>query len=173
MGKKILVGLAVLLGLLVVGGFVLPDRYAVSRSVVTSAPLEKVQPLLEDLSRWPEWSPWEKADTSIVLTLGPITQGVGASQSWTDKAGGGRLELTAVEPGRVAYDVWFAESGAPAHSLMTALPGPDGQLVLTWSMEGDMGMPGIGPYFALLAGAMIGPMFDKGLEALKVAAEQP
>ena len=173
MGKKILIGVAILLGLLVVGGFVLPDRFAVSRSVATTAPLDKVQPLLEDLALWPRWSPWDKADTTIVTTLGPITAGVGASQSWTDKAGGGRLELTDVQPGRVAYDVWFADSDGPSHSLMTALPGPDGQLVLTWSMEGEMDMPGVGPYFALLAEAMIGPMFDKGLEALKATAEQP
>ena len=173
MGKKILVVVAILLGLLVVGGFVLPDRFAVSRSLATRAPLEKVQPLLEDLALWSAWSPWEQADTSIVVTLGPLTRGVGASQSWTDRAGGGRLELTDVQPGRVAYDVWFADSGTPNRSLMTALPGPDGTLLLTWSMEGEMDMPGVGPYFALLAEAMIGPMFDKGLEALKAAAERP
>lgn len=173
MVKKILLGLAILLGLVVLGGFLLPDRYAISRSVTTRAPLEKVQPLLEDLTRWPEWSPWEKADSTIVTTLGPVTAGLGASQQWTDHTGGGRLELNLVEPGRVEYDVWFADSKTPAHSVMSAIPAPDGALTLTWSIEGEMDMPGVGPYFALLAGRMIGPMFDGGLEALKVAAKNP
>jgi hypothetical protein len=171
--KKFLLALAILLGLVVLGGFLLPDHYQISRSVTTQAPLEKVQPLLEDLTRWPSWSPWEKADTTIVTTLGPVKAGLGATQRWTDHTGGGRLELTRVEPGRVAYDVWFADSKTPAHSVMSATPAAGGTLTLTWSMEGEMDMPGVGPYFALMVGHMIGPMFDQGLQSLKVEAEKP
>jgi len=170
--KKILLGLALVLALLVLGAFLLPDHYQISRRVVTSASLEKVQPLLEDLSRWPAWSPWEKADTTIVTTLGPVTAGVGASQSWIDHTGGGRLELIVVQPGRVEYDVWFAESGEPAHSVMSAVPDGKGGLVLGWEIEGEMNMPGLGPYFALMAERMIGPMFEQGLSDLKAAAEE-
>ncbi len=162
MGKKILLAVAVLFGLLVVGGFVLPDRYHIARDLSTTAPLERIQPLLADLTRWPEWSPWEKTDSTIVTTLGTVTSGPGASQSWTDKSGGGRLELTRVKPGRVEYDVYFADSPTPNHSVMSAEPGPNGTLVLNWSMDGEMNMPGVGPYFALLTGKMIGPMFEQG-----------
>lgn len=171
--KKLLLGLAVVLGLVILGGFVLPDHYQLTRTVSTTASLERVQPLLEDLARWPEWSPWERADTTIVTTLGPITAGVGATQSWTDHTGGGRLVLTRVQPGRVEYDVWFADSGEPAHSVMSAQPGSDGQLQVSWSMDGEMNMPGLGPYFAMMVQGMIGPMFDQGLQALKQVAEKP
>lgn len=173
MGKRLLVGLALLMGLLVLGGFLLPADYQVSRSVGVRAPLESVQPLLEDLRRWPEWSPWEKGDTSIVTTLGSLSRGVGASQSWTDKHGGGRLELKVSRPGRVEYDVFFSGSPVPHRSVLTAFPGPDSTLAVTWSMSGTMDVPVVGPYLKLLADKMMGPMFEQGLAALKVAAEQP
>ena len=42
---------------------------------------------------------------------------------------------------------------------------------VTWTMSGDMEIPLIGGYFALMMDAMAGKMFDKGLEKLKVTVE--
>jgi len=170
--KKTIIGLAVLVGLLVLGGLVLPDSYQVSRTVTVQVPPERLQPLLEDLTRWPEWAPWAEEDTTVAITLGPVTVGPGASQSWTDKSGGGRLELKVVAPGRVEYDVHFAGAAKPHRAVMTAAAVAGGTEV-GWSMSGDMDMAVVGPYFALLADRMMGSMFQSGLEKLKRVAEAP
>ena len=170
--KKILIGLAIVLGLLVVGGLALPDDYQVSRSANLAVHPDSLQPYLDDLLLWKTWAPWEKMDTTIVTTMGSITRGVGASQSWTDKSGGGRLEILVSQPGRVEYDVWFSQSPKPAHSLMLAEP-VEGGTRLTWSMEGEMDMPVVGPYLSMMADRMIGPMFQQGLDDLKELVETP
>jgi len=43
---------------------------------------------------------------------------------------------------------------------------------VTWSMSGDMDMPVIGGYFALLMPRMVGGDFEKGLAKLKAQAEK-
>jgi hypothetical protein len=173
MAKKLLIALALVLGLLLVGGFLLPTAYQVTRSVGVKAPLARVQPLLEDLKRWPEWSPWEQADTTIVISYGSVTAGVGASQSWTDRNGGGRLELLVCQPGRVEYDVYFSGSETAHRTVMSASAGDDGYLLVSWTMSGEMDVPVVGPYLKLLADRLMGPMFERGLASLKVAAERP
>jgi hypothetical protein len=171
MWKKILIGLAIVLGLVVVGGLVLPDSYSVSRSTTVAVAPDSLQPLLEDLLLWRTWAPWEHMDSTIVTTMGAITRGLDAEQSWTDKSGGGRLKITVCQPGRVEYDVWFGKNPAPIHSILTAVPEGAGCRV-DWSMAGEMDMPVVGPYFAMLADRMIGPMFQQGLDSLKAVVER-
>lgn len=170
--KKILIGLAVVLGLLVVGGLTLPDAYNVSRTAQMEIAPDSLQPFLDDLLLWKAWAPWEKLDTTIVTTMGPITRGVGASQSWTDKSGGGRLEILVSQPGRVEYDVYFNQSDKPTRSILLVASTNGGSQV-TWSMAGEMDMPVVGPYLAIFADRMIGPMFQQGLDGLKELVETP
>ena len=41
-----------------------------------------------------------------------------------------------------------------------------------WSMTGNMVMPFLGGYFSMFMDLMAGPMFDRGLEKLKVVVEK-
>jgi len=169
--KSILIGLAALLALLVVVGLFLDDHYRVERSVVIDADPGAIHEVLGDLARWSEWTPWEDEDPSIVNHLGERTTGVGASQTWTANSGDGRLEFTASSPLEgVAFDVWFGNEAAPHESaLLYSAAGAATRV--TWSMEGDMGTPVIGGYFARLADGMMGPMFERGLEKLRRLVE--
>ena len=77
----------IVLGLVIIVGLFLPGDYMVTRTVEISATPDQIHEYVGDLKRWPEWSPWKKTDPTIEITLG-------ASQSWTDKSGGGSLTVT-------------------------------------------------------------------------------
>ena len=169
--KRTLIGLVVLAVLAVGVGFLLPSSYTVERSVVIDAEPARVHALVDDLRRWPEWEPWRESDPSIVVTLGTATQGVGAHQSWTGSMGGGELTFTASSPERgVEYDMSFDEGKWRSVAAVRYEPEGGGTRVV-WTMSGDMGMNPLDRYFALLMDAMTGPMFERGLEKLKAAAE--
>ncbi len=160
----------VLIGLFVGVGLVLPSGYAVERSVVIDADVATVHGLVGDLERWPEWEPWREEDPTITTTIAEKSDGVGAHQSWTGESGKGELTFTKSDPATgIGYDLTFDDTYKSTGEMTYATEG-DGVKV-TWSMKGDNGMNIIGRYFGLLMDGMVGPMFERGLEKLKTAAE--
>ena len=161
----------VALALFIIVGLLLPTAYRVSAETMISAPRERIHALIADLDQWQHWEPWREKDPAIQITRGQTT-GVGAHQSWTDKSGGGELTFTRCDDDYgIAYDLLFAKKYA-CKAEMTHEPAGDGRVRVTWTMSGDTGMPVIGGYFARLMPKMIKPMFARGLEKLKQAAEQ-
>lgn len=70
MVKKVLLGLVVVIGAFLAFVATRPSQYHVERSLVTKAKAESVFPLVSDLRRFPEWSPWEKLDPGMKKTVG-------------------------------------------------------------------------------------------------------
>lgn len=170
---KMLKWFAIVLGVLllafVVTGFLLPSSYALERSILIQATPEQIHQLVGDLQRWPEWTPWEEMDPSVETTYGPITTGVGASQTWTSDSGGGELTFTKSDPlNGVEYAMSF--NGAfPSEGVLRYEVTPTGTQV-TWSMSGEMDNF-ISRYMGLLMSSMVGPSFETGLARLKTVAE--
>ncbi|MEM6393793.1 MAG: SRPBCC family protein [Planctomycetota bacterium] len=171
---RIAVVLVLLIAAFVVMGLLLPTDYVVERSVVIDAPRDAVHGLVADLAEWDKWEPWSAEDPTVVVTPGPKTTGVGASQTWTDQTGGGELVFTMSDPAKgVGYDMTIADA---MHAKATILHEvmADGKVRVTWRMEGDAGgAPVVGGYLAKLLPAAIGPMFESGMGNLKAAAETP
>lgn len=168
--KKFFVVVLLLLVVAAVVGYFLPHAYNVEESVVINAKPSKIHELVGDLKRWDDWAPWKEMDPSVQVTFGRETKGVGASQTWTGKDGVGFLQFTAADEDKgIEYDMKFDE--CPAKGAMRYERMGDGTKV-TWSMSGDVDMPVIGGYFALLMPRMIGPDFQKGLEKLKTQVEK-
>lgn len=169
--KVLVITLAVIVFVFVLIGLFLPTEYEVRRDVLIQAPIQTVHPFVDDLEQWTAWEPWREADPTIQVTLGDITQGVGASQSWTGDSGKGELTFTKSDPETgIAYDLTFDEI-YECKSQVTYHTEPDGSTRVEWSMTGDTGTPIIGGYFAMLMDSMVGPMFDNGLKKLKTAVE--
>lgn len=174
--KNVLLVLLALFVAVVVVGFFLPTTYAVERRITIDAGAERVHALVGDLERWPLWTPWAAADPSMTTTLGDSTTGVGASQRWSGKDGDGELTFTESDPATgIAYDMAFIDGDlrAPAVSAMRYEPSGEGTTVV-WTMSGDsadFAPPVVGGYVNLMMPAMIGDMFDQGLEKLKEVAE--
>ncbi len=166
-----LIIIAVVIVLFIIVGLLLPTAYRVSTDTTINAPRERIHALIADLEQWEHWEPWREKDPTIEITRGQTT-GVGAHQSWADKSGGGELTFTRCdEDYGIAYDLLFAKKYA-CKAEMTHEPAGDGRVRVVWAMTGDTGMPVIGGYFARLMPKMIRPMFARGMEKLKAAAEQ-
>lgn len=174
--KKLLLAIPILLLLIIGVGFLLPTDYSLESSVDISATPEEIHVFVGDLEKWPEWSPWEETDESIVTTTGEITTGVGATQTWTSDSGDGELTITRSDPATgIAYDMAFIMEGtrAPATSQVTYKPNGETTTV-TWSMQGDVSAfapPVIGGYMTLFMKGAITGMFDQGLDNLKKTVE--
>lgn len=168
---RLICGFAVLFLLTLVVGLFLPNTYAVRRSVQVQADAPRLYALVGDLKAWEQWGPWKENDASLETTLGEKTSGVGASQSWIGRDGDGRLVFTRVDPqSGVRFDLFFNEDHITMPCSLTYQPSGNGHEV-TWEMRGAIPVPVLGGYFALTMDGMIGPMFERGLQKLKSAAE--
>lgn len=172
--KKLAIAFVLLVVLFFVVGFALPKDYEFTRKITVQAPPERVHELVGELKRWDDWTPWKKVDPTVAVTFGPTTTGVGASQTWTGKDGGGRLVFSECDPRTgIVYDMAFIDDGQELPSKGWVKYTPSGAATeVEWGMRGTMDMPVIGGYFAAMMGSMMaGPMFEQGLADLKAKLE--
>jgi uncharacterized protein YndB with AHSA1/START domain len=169
-------GLAVLIlgTLLLVGGWLLPSSFTVSRSIDINAPASKVYKLVASPKQWPNWSVWNRRDPAMKLSFSGPESGAGAKWAWVSASqGNGRMAFTAADAGqRVAFDLMFEDFGTLSHGELNLTPQGTGTR-LVWSMNGDTGRNPLMHWMALMAPRMVGSDFDAGLANLKALAEQP
>jgi len=164
------VGLATLV--VVIVGFILPATYTVSRTVTIAADIERVHQFVGDLEQWDQWTPWVKADPTIVVTFGDKTTGVGAHQDWSGDSGNGALTFTRSDPAwGVAYDMSMEEGKHDSKATMEYTQNA-GATEVAWVMIGELGNNPFNRYFGLMMDPLIGPMFEEGLNRLKLVAEK-
>jgi hypothetical protein len=176
--KKILLIVAVVIAVPVAGILLYattrPDTFRVERTAEIKAPPEKIYPLIADLRRNTEWSPWEKKDPGMKRTYGGAPSGVGATYEWAGNSeiGSGRIEITEASPSKVAMKLDFIEP-FEAHNLadFTLVPAGGGTNV-TWAIHGPM--PYISKVITMFCDMdqMIGKEFETGLADLKKVAEK-
>lgn len=168
---KLVKMLAVLAILFIIGGFILPKDYSVSRTVLIGGEKSLIHEYVGDLDKWPEWSPWEKADSSIVVYPGDSSSGMGASQSWKGESGSGRLEFTDTsEDDGIKYDLFFDDQGEGTASIRYRGLGDMTEVV--WTMTGRIEQPVIlAPYIAMSMDLIVGHLLKQGLDDLKKVVE--
>lgn len=95
--------------------------YKFERSIDISAPVKKIQPVLEDFSRWPAFWPWEKLDPKMKRTMSDPPNGIGARYGYesTHGLGKGYIELVEIpSPGVLRYKL---EMIAPRPSVASVV----------------------------------------------------
>lgn len=168
--KFLLLGLIGLAVLLVAGGFFVPNRYEVTRSITIEASADAVHPLVVDLERWQEWDPWSviDPDMEIEVTGDP---GVGQKKSWKSddpQVGEGTQEIVWADPEKgVDFDMFVS---FPFTANLRYEPTGEGETTVTWTCEGEFPRPFFS-YFTVLADGMIGKSFEDGLAKLKRVVE--
>ena len=172
--KKILIGVAALVVVLIVVISLQPATFKVERSATISAPAAVVFPFVNDLHRWPDWSPWEKMDPDMKRTHSGAASGVGAVYEWqgNDQVGEGRMTIEESRPNQyVGIKLEFIEPFAATNKVGFALAPADKGTTVTWTMDGHNDFMGKAMCLVMDMDAMVGGDFEKGLAALKTLAE--
>jgi hypothetical protein len=170
--KKLGIGAGVLVAVLLVGGFMLPNTITVTRSVTVQAPPDAIYALVAAPRRWPSWSPWNARDPKMAITYSGPDIGVGAKWEWKSASeGDGSMVMTrAVAPADVDFELTIVGMGAPSRGTFAIRPDGAGSRV-EWQMTSAMGMGPIGGWFGLFFRPMLEKDFESGLASLKKQAE--
>jgi len=136
---------------------------------------EEVFSVVNDMSRFNEWSPWAKLDPNTKYTMDGPPAGVGAKMSWTsanENVGNGSQEIIeSTQYSLVKTKLDLGENGT-AFATFTFAPGEGGTKV-TWAFDSDMGMNPIARYMGFfLFDGMIGKDYEAGLANLKTIVEK-
>ena len=177
MFKKILIGCGLLIVLAVGGAFAfvatLSNTVDVTVTRELNAPAAKIHPLVDDLSRWPEWSFWESADPSLEYEYPGAKSGVGAIVEWTGESGVGKMETTSSDPEKgMWYDLTMYEGSNEAMTAKGAVTyEPNGEATtVTFSMRGETeGMAG--KLIAMIMTPALEAAFEHNLTELGKLAE--
>ncbi|MEQ1754562.1 MAG: SRPBCC family protein [Micropepsaceae bacterium] len=169
--RNIVVGLVVLLVVLVAVAFLLPQVAHVERSTVVKATPEEVFSVVNDLTRFNEWSPWAKMDPKTKYTIDAAPTGVGAKMSWTsDVVGGGSQEIVESVPFKlVKTKLEFGEQGQAVASF--TLEPVEGGTKVVWGFDSDAGWNPIARYMGLMFDTWVGKDYQDGLANLKAVVE--
>jgi len=150
----------------------LPATFKVERSVIIRAGTDKIFPLVNDVSKWPEWTVWNKDnDPGIVFTYEGPAEGVGAISKWeSKKSGAGMFTVTESDPAKgIKTELVFAGS-PPMKGWVTFAPaGTDTKV--SFGFGGDVNRNPMNRWMCLFMDKLAGPEFEKNLTGLKKKAE--
>jgi effector-binding domain-containing protein len=172
--KKIFFGLLILIIILVVVSYLLPDKYKVEKSVNIKADKSLVFDLASHFVKWDLWTVWTKeTDSTVVFEMSGNDGQVGAIRKWNGKIlQDGELTAEEIVPEEVfVYELKMDKGKFISQGKLTLEPEGDSCKV-TWSQEGDLGYNPIARYFGLFMDKMLAPDFEKGLARLKKIAEE-
>lgn len=156
----------IVLGLVYVGTY--DGKYDVKRSKVIKAPITHAFNTVNDLKTWEKWGPWHDEDSTIVVTYGDKTVGVGANNSWTSKDGPGSMKTISLEPNKsILQEITFMD-GDPGGIYWNFEEVPEGTKV-TWGMTAEKSPFMFKAIAAMMGGwdSMFGPMEENGLNNLE------
>lgn len=163
--KKILLGLAGIIAIiLLIAAFKSPD-FRVERSRTIAAPPEVLFGWFNSHKKFNEFNPWLKLDPSAKVSYAGPETGVGAESSWDGKeTGKGKATITESKPNelvRLRLD-WIA----PMEGVSTVdyIFKPEGDKTnVTWAMYGKSNFMGRLMSLFMNCDTMCGPQFEKGL----------
>jgi uncharacterized protein YndB with AHSA1/START domain len=163
--------MAVLFGLFILVGLLLPERMEVGRSIRVDAPPAEVFPLVNDLRQFNRWSPWTGGEAGYEYS-GPDA-GAGQRMSWRSddpQVGSGSQEIVASRPNQeVDMRLDFGPQGTADAAFY--LEPSDGGTLVTWTFGYDVGDDLIGRYIGLIMKGMVGDKYQEGLARLKRLVE--
>lgn len=174
--KKIGLGFALVLLVLVAVIMRQPDEYHVVRSMSIAAPPAEIYQQVVRLQNWEAWSPWAKLDPNMVNTYAGPEAEVGASHSWSGNKDVGEGKMTVIETTPDEIIRIHLEFLKPFAS--TCETGfffvPDGSnTVVMWTMAGSNDFMGKAFSLVMDMDSMIGQSYELGLSNLaQVVANQ-
>ncbi len=172
--KKILLGLAAVVALILIVAAFQPGEFQVKRRLAIAAPAQALFEQVNDHRKFVVWNPWGKLDPNVKNTFtGPAT-GVGSVCSWqgNSEIGAGSSTIIESKPGelvRLRMD-WKEPMEGTSTVDFTFKPEGD-RTVMTWHMYGPQNYLGKVMCLFMNMDKMVGGQFEKGLAELKILAE--
>jgi polyketide cyclase/dehydrase/lipid transport protein len=173
--KRIVIALVAIVVVAVLVSFTMPRHPTVSRSIEIAAPVETIFPIVSDLRRFNEWSPWFERDPEAKYTFTGPVDGVGQTLNWTSKkpeVGSGKQTILRIDaPKEVEMLLDFGQQGVADSTFRLE---PDGKVTkVTWGFSSDTGFNPVMRYMGMMFDKWIGPDYEKGLARLKEVSEKP
>lgn len=171
--KRILIIVALLIGVAVIIGLLLPREQHVERSLVVEASPAVVFEQVNNLKNWENWSPWIKLDPASVRNYSDPAVGAGAYYTWSSEnknVGKGKMTILESQPNTLVSTELEFEGMEKARGYFKFEPDGNGTKV-TWAFDANMGSNPFFRIMGLMMDKMLGKNFDEGLQAIKKAAE--
>lgn len=167
--KIVLIVLAVIIGGFSIWMATLDGKYDVNRTVFIDSTPEAVYAEISDFKTWPTWGAWFEKDSTMQITYGEISQGAGATYSWTSEySGSGTMEILEAESNKSMKTKLDFDAMGSSNGYWNLTP-KDGGTEVTWGFTGEM------PFFLRFMNsgmdAAIGADFVIGLNNLKAILE--
>jgi hypothetical protein len=143
--KKILIGIAALIGLFLIAAALTPRKYTVSVSETINKPKQEVFDYVKILKNQENYSVWVMEDPNSKLTYTGTDGTVGAGQAWdsqNENVGAGSMVISAMTDERIDIDLNFIrpfESKAKSSNTIKAIN--ENQTLLTTEFYGDDAYP--------------------------------
>lgn len=169
---RLVLGLGVLVLILSAVALGLPAHVTAQRSIVINAPESVVYPYVNNLRRYPDWSPWADRDPDIKMTYSGPPEGNGASVEWESQVGSvgtGSVRIVESVPSS-SVDLVADVNGLEGTSRFVLSPAGAGSKI-TWSFSFDTGSSPLKRWKGLMLDGLIGSEYKKGLEKLKETVE--
>ena len=172
--KKIGLWCGLFLLVLILFSLLLPSQVKVKRSILVSAPIDRVFDQVNDLRNWEKWDPWKRMDPTMVMTFSNPPVGQNAFYKWESQnkqLGKGTLTLTQVAMNEaISTSIDFDGHHQGTAKFQFAHKGD--AIEVTWSMEHEVGMLPWKKYGGLMMRSHLKKQFDNGLKGLKFYAEK-
>lgn len=157
----------------VAGAYVLPSEAIVQRETTILATPQAIFPLVNDLRRLKEWSPWADLDPATRYQFEGPDSGVGQKMSWSSRhpsVGSGSITIIASEPDRhVGTALDFGAMGQALAAI--DLAGSGSSTAVTWTFKSELRNP-LERWLGLLITNDVGADYETGLGKLKAIAEK-
>lgn len=169
--KRFFIVLVVLLIVLGVVGFFLPQTAHVERKVIIDANINTVFEQVNSMRNFHAWSPWTEKDPNAEYVFNGPLAGQGSKMAWVSQlseVGQGSQEIVeSTYPTFVKTELYFGEDPNPGFASFRLEEISLNETQVIWSFDADFGNNVIGRYFGLMMDGMLGPEYEKGLENLK------
>lgn len=171
---KILIVVVVVLAALAAFVATQPGEFQVTRSATIVAPAPAVFVQVNELRKWPAWSPWAKKDPQMKQAYEGPPAGTGAVTSWVGNkdVGEGRMTIVESRPAElIRFKLEFLEPFAATNSAEFTFQPEGGGTRVTWTMQGQSNFIGKALHLAFDFDKMIGADFEQGLAGIKRIVE--
>jgi hypothetical protein len=172
---RIIIVLAVLVACILVFAATKPGTFHIRRSIIITAPKEKIFPFVNDFHNWKDWAPQDKEDATMSRTFSGSASGRDAVSDWNSKGSAGKGRMVIIESApftNISIKTDFVQPFEAHNFNEFSFETSGASTRVTWTMNGTnlyimkiMSVLG-------MADSFIGKHFEKGLQNLKSVSER-